>query len=91
MNLGINNNLGFKGQMGVKVASGSISNLKTKTVWIDTDYIRNISRSYGGSHQPSITVQTDSGHKIVPVVNKYSDILDAYTAASQRKSIDVEA
>ena len=50
MNLGINNNLGFKGQMGVKVASGGVSNLKTKTVWIDTDYIRDISRSYGGSH-----------------------------------------
>ena len=88
MNFSINNNLGFKGQIGVKVPSaGSI----TKTVWFDTDFIRGISRSYGASHHPSITVQTYSDSKIVPVVNEYSDILDAYTAASQRKSIDVEA
>lgn len=90
MNLGINNSLGFKGHIGVSVPTERTNNAKTKTVWIDTDDIKEISRTYGVLQQPNITVGTESGNKYISVANKYSDIVNAYTAASQNKNIYID-
>ena len=87
MNFSINNNLGFKGHIRVSVPTERSNNAKTKTVWIDTDKIKEISKTFGVLQQPNITVETESGNKYISVANKYTDILNAYTAASQNKNI----
>lgn len=82
MNLVINNNLEFKDHIGVSVTTKKTNNAKTKTVWIDTDNIKEMSRTYGVLQQLNITVETEFGNKYFSVTNKYSDIVNAYAAAS---------